>query len=456
MDTRGPPSSSSSSQAPYRRVPSPSSAQIMDPNNINDHNAPSAATAAAPTGPGLSTGNLHNNGTGTRGYVYPDSSTADNNHFNPAFYGNNSQNPFQYPDQEDQTDNQLSSSAPLRLDDDPHNNDNINSYDGPSTAYLIPTITPPGKILLLQTLTTLSTLSTIVFTVIPVVIKAGPEESWGHWYTWKDAVRLIEPFKQLQHQEYLSPPRSRSPSSSWKQTPTFKALLANVFTFFLILYVTGAAIHTAAAFFKNILVLFLEQYSQGIGLSTHPPTTGDGQLSMALASQLKEGYLLIQDTWEHNISHYMYAFGALGMSWCEMVAYSGQVLPVGVNLARVGQVSTNSRLGVRSRKSSKRLVFLWILAGVLYGGIVAGVACQYPKGLYVGLVYIGALFLILVVYILSHPTRGLFTLGRHYILQTYLISTVVAAVAIVIYLAMNDFKFLTSNDKSHLASTTRP
>ncbi|KAG0372660.1 hypothetical protein BGX24_012752 [Mortierella sp. AD032] len=541
MDTRGPPSSSSSSQAPYQRVPSPSSAQIMDPNNINDHNVPSAATAVAPTGLGLSTGNLHNNGTGTGGYVYPDSSTADNNHFNPASYGNNSQNPFQYPDQEDQTDNQLSSSAPLRLDDDPHNNDNFNSYDEPSTAYLIPTITPPGKILLLQTLTTLST---IVFTVIPVVIKAGPEESWGHWYTWKDAVRLIEPFvsglfhswffyssdlmtrwrtprsvggydeeeerknhtssvagplwgdvalddkqgrggginginngqgtssgsntllddrhrqndqqKQLQHQEYHSPPRSRSPSSSWKQTPTFKALLANVFTFFLILYVTGAAIHTAAAFFKNILVLFLEQYSQGIGLSTHPPTTGDGQLSMALASQLKEGYLLIQDTWEHNISHYMYAFGALGMSWCEMVAYSGQVLPVGVNLARVGQVSTNSRLGVRSRKSSKRLVLLWILAGVLYGGIVAGVACQYPKGLYVGLVYIGALFLILVVYILSHPTRGLFTLGRHYILQTYLISTVVAAVAIVIYLAMNDFKFLTSNDKSHLASTTRP
>lgn len=85
-----------------------------------------------------------------------------------------------------------------------------------------------------------------------------------------------------------------------------------------------------------------------------------------------------------------------------------------------------------------------------------GVACQYPKGLYVGLIYIAALFLILVIYILSRPTRGLFTLGRHYILQTYIIATIVAAVAIVIYLATNHFEFLTSNDKSHLASTTRP
>lgn len=385
----------------------------------------------------------------TSGYVYPDQLN------NPSFpatgsYANSSsnayippQNPFQYPDhqQDDDNNNQLSSSSPLRLNNDPNGHADDDDSESITPAYLS-TITPPGKILLLQTLTTLST---IVFTVIPVVIKAGPEPTWGNWYTWKDAVRLIEPFvsglfhswffyssdlmrrwnrgllgeqgnfhtstvtrsgswgdvalddkqggvgggrmsggniplddrtqqHQQQQSQYHSPPLSKK--SSWKQTAWFKALLANIFTFFLILYVTGAAIHTAAAFFKEIIVLFLEQYSQGIALSTHPPTAGDGQLSFAMASQLKEGYLLIQDTWEHNISHYMYAFGALGMSWCEMVAYSGQVLPVGVNLARVGQVSSKNRggLGIRNRKrsSSKRLVLLWILAGVLYGGIVAG------------------------------------------------------------------------------------
>ncbi|KAF8945915.1 hypothetical protein BGZ47_001741 [Haplosporangium gracile] len=527
MDTRGLPSSSpSSSQAPYQRVPSLSSGPIMDHSNISN------ASNLPPAG-----GLAHSNGM-TGGYVYPSDQQLQFNH--PASsstataYGNNnntSQNPYHnpfYPDHlqqlQDDDNNQLSSSAPLRLDNNNLNNDHHHDEDVESIApaYLT-TITPPGKILLLQTLTTLST---IVFTVLPVIIKAGPDATWGNWYTWRDAVRLIEPFvsglfhswffyssdlmrrwnrglgnsnqrenyrdstvtrsgswgdvalddkqgggrsgggeeggniplddrNQQQQNKYYSPPTAKK--LSWKQTTTFRALLANAFTFFLILYVTGAAIHTAAAFFKNIVVLFLEQYSQGIGLSTHAPTAGDGQLSLALATQLKEGYLLIQDTWEHNISHYMYALGALGMSWCEMVAYSGQVLPVGVNLARVGQISTNgSRLGVRSRKSSKRLVLLWILAGLLYGGIVAGVACQYPKGLYVGLIYVAALFLILVTYILSRPTRGLFTLGRHYIIQTYLIGMVVAAVAIVIYLAVHHFEFLTSNDKSHLASTTRP
>ena len=147
-----------------------------------------------------------------------------------------------------------------------------------------------------------------------------------------------------------------------------------MFTFFLILYVTGAGIHTAAAFFKNIIVLFLEEHSQGIGLSTHPPTNGDGQLSLALATQLKEGYLLIQDTFEHTVSHYMYAFGALGMSWCEIIAYSGQVLPKGVNLARVGHWKSKGAFISASgqAQSSKRLVALWAVAGILYGGIVAG------------------------------------------------------------------------------------
>ncbi|KAF9120424.1 hypothetical protein BGX30_003177 [Mortierella sp. GBA39] len=531
MDTRGLPSSSpSSSQAPYQRVPSLSSAPTMDysnPNQSNINNLPPAGELAHTDS---------NNGT-TGGYVYPSdhqlqfnhpatpSNAPPNSYHNPFYPG--PQHQQQHQDDNDHN-NQLSSSSPLRLDNDNNINNQNDDAEFIAPVYLS-TITPPGKILLLQTLTTLST---IVFTVLPVVIKAGPDATWGNWYTWRDAVRLIEPFvsgllhswffyssdlmrrwnrgpigagggggyddgqnnyrastlarsgswgdvaqdnkqgggggrsggnislddrnQQQQSQQHYSPVLSRK-SSSWKQTPTFRAFLANVFTFFLIVYVTGAAIHTAAAFFKNIIVLFLEQYSQGIGLSTHPPTTGDGQLSFALATQLKEGYLLIQDTWEHNVSHYMYAFGALGMSWCEMVAYSGQVLPVGVNLARVGQVSTNgSQLGVRSRKSSKKLVLLWILAGVLYGGIVAGVACQYPKGLYVGLIYVTALFLILVTYILSRPTRGLFTLGRHYILQTYLIGMVVAAVAIVIYLATHHFEFLTSNDKSHLASTTRP
>ncbi|KAF9939530.1 hypothetical protein BGZ67_009294 [Mortierella alpina] len=394
---------------------------------------------------------------------------------------------------------------------------------GSSSVYYI---TPPGKALVLQTLTTLST---IVFTVLPVVIKAGADASWGSWYTWRDACRFIEPFcsgllhtwffyssdlmrpwtqqtpfleddsalsldkggillddrtrfnENYDHSNAHAHDAHNSPSitaaasaartrvhsgtlnftpnvrSSFKETTRFKSWLSAVFMFFLIVYVTGAAIHTAAAFFKNTIALFLEQYSQGIGLSTHPPTMGDGQLSLALASQLKEGYLLIQDVWEHTISHYLYAFGALGMSWCEMIAYSSQILPEDMNLARVGHLKKNI-VSTESTplQSSKRLVVLWVVAGVLYGGIVAGVACQYPKGLYVGIAYVACLLLVVSVYILLTPTRGLFSLGRHYILQSYLIGGVVAVIAIVGFMAKNRFDMLTSNDKSHNGSVNRP
>ncbi|GJJ75635.1 hypothetical protein EMPS_07993 [Entomortierella parvispora] len=355
---------------------------------------------------------------------------------------------------------------------------------------------PPAKALALQTLTTLST---IVFTVLPVVIKAGADATWGHWYSWRDGCRLIEPFcSGLLHTWffYSSDLMSRYPSEteilaqrrqqrraarglqggagqspkyangngpspafapSPSRSPLFKSTLSTVFTFFLILYVTGAGIHTAAAFFKNIIVLFLEEHSQGIGLSTHPLTNGDGTLSLALATQLKEGYLLIQDTFEHTVSHYMYAFGALGMSWCEIIAYSGQVLPKGVNLARVGHGKSNGPFSASGKaQSSKRLVVLWAVAGLLYGGIVAGVACQYPKGLYVGPVYVVLLFLAVSASILASRKGGYFSLGRHYILQTYLIGMVVAAVAIVAYMAIHHFDMLTSNDKSHLDSINRP
>lgn len=87
-----------------------------------------------------------------------------------------------------------------------------------------------------------------------------------------------------------------------------------------------------------------------------------------------------------------------------------------------------------------------------------GVACQYPKGLYVGLAYLGVLLSVLILYLGSRPKakRGLFSLGRYYILQTYLIGGVVALVAVIVFMAKNKFDMLTSNDKSHLGSTTRP
>ncbi|KAG0232919.1 hypothetical protein BGW42_007828 [Actinomortierella wolfii] len=417
-------------------------------------------------------------------------------------------------------------------------------------SHYAPLFTHPGKILALQAATTLST---IIFTVLPVIIKAGDNKSWGNWYSWKDLFRLLEPFvsglfhcwffysadlmqgsnwnvttslavpttgavaadphstttlpintmrrpstplglnsylptdeitmdqysqhnrksnssQYTYHQQTQNmsmddeDPYVRPAPKSLRHTPQFRSGLAIAFTFFLMTYVTGASLHTAAAFFKSTIEFFLDNHSVGIGLSTHPPTAGDGALSMPLAQELKVGYVLMQDTWEHWISHYIYAFGALGMSWCQMIAYADQTLPRGINLARVG---TSWRSGRRSglavlsgrRKSSKRLVPLFFLTGILYGGILAGVSCQYPKGIYVGYAYTGLMMLVIIAYILAKERGrlgGLFSLGRYYILQTYLIGGVVALVAITIYLAVHKFDFLTSNDKSHIGNYSRP
>ncbi|KAI8350990.1 hypothetical protein B0O80DRAFT_456803 [Mortierella sp. GBAus27b] len=246
--------------------------------------------------------------------------------------------------------------------------------------------------------------------------------------------------------------------------------VAFLFTLSLMLYLTGGALHTAAAFFKSTISLFLEQRSIGIGLSTHPATDGDGTLSMELAQQLKQGYLLMQDVWEHNISHYIYAFGAVGMSWCEMYAYSRQILPPGVTLKNCASIPNTNKVDVYAnyedpvKHRSRGLVVWWIISALLYGAIVAGVACQYPKGLYVGCVYVAMLFFgtIIAVYIIEYREFGRFngraplSLGRHYILQSYTLGAVVAAIAMVGYMAYNHFDMLTSNDKSYLSSISRP
>jgi len=55
-----------------------------------------------------------------------------------------------------------------------------------------------------------------------------------------------------------------------------------------------------------------------------------------------------------------------------------------------------------------------------------------------------------------HEPIGLFSLGKHYILQTYLMAGVIALAIIGIYIAIHKGSLLTSNDKSYLGSITRP
>jgi hypothetical protein len=92
----------------------------------------------------------------------------------------------------------------------------------------------------------------------------------------------------------------------------------------------------------------------------------------ALAAQypiLTDIYSWMRDLWEHNISHYWYAFGAVGMACVWAWAYRDVYLPSG--------------LTTRTDRA------LWLLAALLYGVTIGLVAVQFPAGSLVALVFLG-------------------------------------------------------------------
>lgn len=126
----------------------------------------------------------------------------------------------------------------------------------------------------------------------------------------------------------------------------------------------------------------------------------------------------MQTLWEHYIAHYLYAGGAMIMSWVQMFAFRNQIhgpLP-----------------------KSTRIIFS--IGIVLYSLLLAGVAIEFPKGLIVGLVYTIVIGLICVSMIIFNPHNlprgGLFTMGRRMVLQFYLAACVIGLAIIIIWIAI--------------------
>lgn len=79
------------------------------------------------------------------------------------------------------------------------------------------------------------------------------------------------------------------------------------------IYVQGHSIHLAAALFKHPVQDFMTNHPEFMEQQTY-------------ASELTEIYSYMRDTWEHYIAHYMYAFGAMWMSWVQIFfAFRDQV-----------------------------------------------------------------------------------------------------------------------------------
>ncbi|EIE86936.1 hypothetical protein RO3G_11647 [Rhizopus delemar RA 99-880] len=131
---------------------------------------------------------------------------------------------------------------------------------------------------------------------------------------------------------------------------------------------------------------------------------------------LEEMYSNMRDLWEHYIAHYMYAAGAMAMSWVQLFVYRNQIH---------GPLPTPTRI-------------VWCIGSLVYGLLVAGVAIEFPNGLIVGLIYSVVIALVAVAMLLFNkrnlPKGGLFTMGRRMVIQFYLGSCVVGFIIIIIWI----------------------
>lgn len=196
----------------------------------------------------------------------------------------------------------------------------------------------------------LSNLWTLVLTIVPVMVSIPPNNYYtGHddWYTGSDVVRLLEPiggtvfnfvifyrsgiFKSVDH-------------SSHNRTCVLIFLLG------LGIYGQGAGLHTGATMIKSALKTFDDD-----------TITNNGDFEDLL--------YYVRTTWEHIVSHYLYAVGLVMMHMAQAYAFRECKAPL-LGLTKTGK-------------------FLMVLCSLALGLLVAATAINFPSGIIVALIYIG-------------------------------------------------------------------
>jgi hypothetical protein len=141
---------------------------------------------------------------------------------------------------------------------------------------------------------------------------------------------------------------------------------------------------------------------------------------------LQEMYLNMENLWEHYIAHYLYAAGAVIMSWVQLFAFRNQVH---------GPLPLTTKV-------------VWFIGSIFYGLLIAGIAIEFPHGLIVGLVYTLVIGLLCILMMLLNrknlPKGGMFTMGRRMVIQFYLGACVVGLIIIIVWIG----KFGLSNRKA--------
>ncbi|CAO3620741.1 unnamed protein product [Cunninghamella blakesleeana] len=172
------------------------------------------------------------------------------------------------------------------------------------------------------------------------------------------------------------------------------------------IYVQGHGIHLASAMFKHPV--------QDFNLA-HPDI-------VAQYPVLQQIYSYMRDDWEHIIAHYMYAGGAMIMSWSQIFAFRNEIH---------GPIYLRTKI-------------VFIIGLIIYGLLIAGVAIEFPYGLYFGLVYTVVIGLICFLGIAVNRNGlnrgGLFGIGKRLVLQFYLGACIIGLIIIIIWIGIYGFK----------------
>ncbi|KAI8641265.1 hypothetical protein BD408DRAFT_418442 [Parasitella parasitica] len=240
---------------------------------------------------------------------------------------------------------------------------------------------------------------TLLMTIIPVVCDL-PNPSF--WFTGDALWRFFDPLITLPLNLFII---TRADIMTSGRSHYWGALSEASVTW--LLWTVGAGmycqfhgVHTASALFKHPIQDFNE---------AHPELVLEYPI-------LHEMYLNMQTTWEHYIAHYLYAGGAMIMSWVQLFAFRNQIH---------GPLPSVTKA-------------VWCIGSVIYGLLLAGVAIEFPHGLIVGLVYtivIGLICVFMMVFNRKNlPRGGLFTMGRRMVIQYYLGACVLGLVIILIWI----------------------
>ncbi|KAJ3298015.1 hypothetical protein HK104_011239 [Borealophlyctis nickersoniae] len=232
---------------------------------------------------------------------------------------------------------------------------------------------------------------TFIFTLVPVLVNMKGFYR-GEWYGGNDIIRLLEPIVVLPINFailYESGIFAGHPSEKRREP----IVVAALFMIFAAIYQQGAGFHSAANMFKHSVEQFAED---------HPEVA-------AQYPDLKDIYSWMRDTWEHVISHYMYAAGGIATAFVFAYVYRNVEAPAFDNW--------------KDRT-------LWILATVLYGLTIGSVAIEFPKGSIVALVLILVYGFGILGTVLWRK-GGALVWGRRYVLQYYVMSYIIGLVIVI-------------------------